>query len=172
MVDDVEVGGLPSWEDTRHLWRLCGLLGLGVAVFFVLRSAAIPHSFGRDGAYRADARIELAARPVTLPPAQACVRCHEEQGAAAAEAAHASVHCMHCHGAAPEHVARGEDGTIADVAIPKDRAVCRGCHLKVVGRPPGFPQIAVAAHLEENEAEEPDSPGTCFECHEGHDPAP
>ncbi len=156
-------------KDNRHLWRLGSLLALVVCGFLGIRSLAIPDSFGRDGPYRGEALTEIAHRKVAVPPVSACIKCHEEVGATAAESPHKKVHCRECHGIAAEH-ARTEK--IADLVSLKDRAICAICHSKLVGRPADFPQIDIAAHLEEQEPEEPGSPAVCFECHEPHDPSP
>ena len=62
--------------------------------------------------------------------------------------------------------------TDVDLYITKDRATCLACHQAVVGMPKDFKKINLAQHLEDEGAEEPNSPETCFECHEGHNTEP
>ncbi len=65
----------------------------------------------------------------------------------------------------------GDFRTSMDFYIVEDQKACLVCHERVVGMPASFRSINVRQHLEEEEADDPDSPEACFECHSGHDPA-
>ncbi|MCH8047283.1 MAG: hypothetical protein IID44_26585 [Planctomycetes bacterium] len=188
-------------RDTRHLLVLLLLIAAGGAGFMHLRGGMIPESFGRIGPYRAAALDEIAARPSVIMADSTCLKCHADVGEERADTLHTAVGCIHCHGLGRQHVAearravdspdveispaKGWDGnfrTDIDLYITKDRATCLACHQKVVGMPKEFKKIKgvprefkwinVDEHLEDEEAEEPESRETCFECHEGHNTEP
>ena len=120
-----------------------------------------------------------------------CLKCHVEVEKERVESLHKAVSCFHCHGLGREHVAQARkaakspvlsvlpakkwDGnfrTHIDLYITKDKATCLVCHEARVGMPEKFKKINVARHLKEQEASEPKSRESCFECHGGHDTAP
>jgi hypothetical protein len=178
-------------RDTRHLWTALALVvGAGVA-FALVRERLIPKTYGQLGPYRAAMLDEAAAQPSILSDDATCYECHEEVKEERAESLHAAVRCFHCHGWGREHIvearkaAESPEATIAaaqewdgdfltrvDLFIARDRRICLPCHEAVVGMPDSFKKINVVEHLEETGATEPDSPETCYECHDGHDPAP
>ena len=182
------------WE-LRHLLILLSLLVLGGAGFLAVRNRLVPETFGdlsgRYGPYRVAALEQLAAKRSVLIFDTVCHKCHEDVQQERCETKHKSVQCIHCHGMAREHVAQalaaeknpeieiasakewdGDFLTKIDLYITQDRATCLVCHEAVVGMPKGFQKINVAEHLEEMEAEEPQSREACFECHGGHDTEP
>lgn len=178
-------------RDTRHLWRLLGVLAVaGVCGAFV-RAILVPGDFGRRGPYRASALDDIAARPSLFPSDATCHACHESVREERAGTAHETVRCAHCHGLGTEHVrqalaakehpattlpqAAAWDGNLltdVDLFVTKDRRVCLSCHESALGMPENFKKIEVAVHLEEQGASEPLSRETCFECHGPHDTAP
>lgn len=182
---------MTSFHDTRHLWRLLGVLAAAGAVGAAVRSLLVPADFGTVGPYRASALADNAARPSLFPADATCHSCHASVHEERAGTAHEAVRCAHCHGNGSEHVrlatAAGDDAatslppaaewdgdflTKVDLWVTKDRRVCLSCHEAVVGMPASFKKIEVAAHLEEQGASEPLSRETCFECHGGHDTTP
>lgn len=182
---------MTSFRDTRHLWRLAGLLAVAGLLGAVVRAALVPVDYGRSGPYRESALADNAARPSLFPSDATCHACHDAVREERAGKAHEVVRCAHCHGHGREHVRVAElardDASVAipaaeawdgdfltrvDLYVTKDRRVCLSCHEAVVGMPEGFTKIDVAAHLEEQGASEPLSRETCFECHGGHDTAP
>lgn len=182
---------MTSFRDTRHLWRLFGVLGAAGLAGASLRAVLVPGDFGEQGPYRTSALAENAARPSLFPADASCHACHEAVQHERAGKPHESVRCAHCHGYGTEHMrlataakadpattvppAAAWDGdflTKLDLFVTKDRRICLSCHEAVVGMPEDFRKIDVADHLEEQGAHEPQSPETCFECHGGHDTAP
>ncbi len=188
------------WE-LRHLWILLSLIVAGGAGLVVARSQMVPETFGdlsgRYGPYRAAALEQIAAKKSQFIADSVCHKCHQDVQQQRAEAKHIAVRCIHCHGKSQEHVAQAEQAardkaagkipaaTIApakqwdgdfltkiDLYITEDRKVCLVCHEAVVGMPEDFQKINVSEHLEDNEAENPTSRETCFECHGGHDTEP
>lgn len=176
-------------RDTRHLQGLLlVLLIVGGSVGY-LRTEMVPETWGQRGPYRADALKVIASQPVGFPTDAQCLKCHDSVREERAESPHKSVACAHCHGHGHQHMAQAEkaatDGTTVvenasawdrdfftkqDLYITRDRATCLSCHERVVGMPATFRSIHVKSHLEEQGAENADSPEVCFECHTGHSP--
>jgi hypothetical protein len=182
---------MTSFRDTRHLWRLLGLIALAGLAGLVVRAVLVPSDFGEKGPYRTSALADNAARPSLFPADSTCHSCHEAVQHERAGKPHEAVRCAHCHGYGAEHVrlatvakndpsatipkAVAWDGdflTKLDLYMTKDRRVCLSCHEAAVGMPADFKKIDVAGHLEEQGASDPLSRETCFECHGGHDTAP
>ncbi|MFC1757640.1 hypothetical protein ACFL2H_02590 [Planctomycetota bacterium] len=180
-------------RDLRHILIVLAVLVIGGAGGQFLRTAMIPESFGRQGPYRADALVTIASQKSRFPSAEKCHKCHEDVREEREETLHAGVACVHCHGLGEKHIAEAEaiaksenaEGTVTpaepwdgqfpstiDLFISQDRKTCLVCHESVVGMPEDFRKIDVAAHLDEQGADDPDSPDTCFECHGNHDTAP
>lgn len=183
------------FRETRHLWNLVLLLILGGAGFVVVRGQLVPETYGdregRYGPYRAAALEDAMAKPLVLISDATCHKCHEDVMHEREEAKHKSVRCYHCHGLAHEHVRLAEEAaktpgkeippaeewdgdflTKIDLFVTQDRKTCLVCHESIIGMPKDFQQIVVAEHLEEQGADEVESPNVCFECHGGHDTAP
>ena len=167
-------------RDTRHLWRLLGVLAAaGICGAFV-RAILVPGDFGERGPYRTGALADNAARPSRFPSDASCNACHETVRHERAGTAHEAVRCAHCHGLGIEHArlalaakedpstvllpAEAWDGdllTQVDLYVTKDRRVCLSCHEAALGMPEDFKKIEVAVHLEEQGASEPLSKETC-----------
>jgi len=182
---------MTSFRDTRHLWRLFGLLAVAGLAGLVVRSLLVPSDFGEQGPYRTSALADNAARPSLFPSDATCHSCHEDVQHERAGKLHEAVRCAHCHGYGTGHVTLaaaakddpskvipkavawdGDFFTKLDLYMTKDRRICLSCHETAVGMPADFKKIAVASHLEEQGASEPLSLETCFECHGGHDTSP
>lgn len=184
-------------RDSRHLWIMLFLVVAGGWGFLWVRGQMVPETFGQQGPYRAAALDEIKAKPSVLLADAVCLKCHTEVGKERHESLHKAVSCFHCHGLGREHVeqarkvelarkagkskgltippAKKWDGnfrTHIDLYITKDKATCVACHEARVGMPAKFKKINIAEHLKEQEAEEPKSRESCFECHGGHDTAP
>lgn len=144
-----------------QLIRIAILFGLAVAVFFVARWQLTPPSFGRLGAYRADAIPAIAAQPIRYAGAEACAECHTDEAAVKAKSYHHGLSCEVCHGPAAEH-AQGPDEKNTP-QVPRERRACLYCHEYLPSRPTGFPQVIEKAH-------NPLDP--CMKCHNPHDPTP
>jgi hypothetical protein len=179
------------FRNTRHLWILACLLAAGGVGFYFARERMIPETYGHNGAYRAAALEEIAARPSRIQADSNCLKCHAKVGEERAETLHKAVNCMHCHGLGHEHIAEAEkaaksstksiakakpwDGnfkTSIDLYITKDKAICLSCHEEVVGMPKAFHKINVKTHLEDMGAKDPASRESCFECHGPHNTKP
>lgn len=178
-------------RDTRHVWILLFLIFVGGVGFQAVRTALIPDDFGQLGPYRAAALETIADSPSIFPADTECFECHDSVREERSESLHVAVACVHCHGLARNHMAQAQqaaksqdvsvvpakdwDGKFpseVDLFVTEDRNTCLVCHEAVVGMPEDFRKIDVAEHLEEMEADEPESRETCFECHGGHDTAP
>lgn len=178
-------------RDSAHLWFLLILIGVGGIGFLLIRSRLVPASYGEQGAYRADALQEIAAKPSRWHSDQTCLACHQNVAEERKDSLHEAVRCFHCHGVGAEHVklanlakqspgteipkAQKWDGdflTKIDLFITKDKATCLSCHQSAVGMPENFKKIDPAKHLEEQGASDPGSPESCSECHAGHNTAP
>ena len=181
------------FRNTRHLWILLLLILAGSAVLLVARNWMIPATYGqaqgRYGPYRRAALAQIASQPSLYQADATCLECHEEVGEERAESPHQAVRCFHCHGIGQKHVALareaeatggplddvqvwdGDFRTSMDLYTVEDQKACLVCHERVVGMPASFRSIDVGQHLEEEGAEDPESPEACFECHSGHDPA-
>ncbi|MEZ6125475.1 MAG: hypothetical protein R3C49_20195 [Planctomycetaceae bacterium] len=174
---------------TRHLWIAFFLIASGAAGGAFVRSQLVPSDFGELGPYRTVAIAKNAALPMVHQSDQTCIKCHTDVHEARAESPHQAVACRHCHGHGAQHVAEatraaenpgspitpaqewdGSFGTSVDLFVTKDRATCLACHTSVVGMPESFRSINVAAHLEEQGAENVNAKDVCFECHDGHSP--
>jgi hypothetical protein len=142
-----------------HLFRVAGLVLLGLLAFGVLRSALVPAGFGRYGHYRAGALDDARARPLAFAGRAACMECHSDAADAAKGSGHARVHCEACHGALAAHAS---DPTAHKAVRPDPLVVCVRCHQANVARPASFPQKDKAEHS----GDEP-----CTTCHVAHHPA-
>jgi len=182
-------------RDTRHLWFLLIILGVGGAIAIVARNQFVPETYGdatgRYGAYRAAALDELQALPSIWIADENCLKCHTDVHDEREGTLHETVACFHCHGRGKNHIAEallaqkddsieitpapewdGDFQTTVDFFRAMDRKACLVCHESVIGMPKDFKQIILAEHLEEQGADEVNSPQVCFECHGYHDTAP
>lgn len=174
-----------------HLWLLLLLIIAGVVGYVAIRGQMVPATYGDQGAYRAAALREIAARPSKWHTDATCLECHQNVTKEREGSLHEAVRCFHCHGGGTKHVewarvaakspgtaippAQKWDGnflTTIDLYLTKDKATCLSCHQEAVGMPEKFKKINLAQHLEEMGASEPNSPDVCAECHKGHNTAP
>lgn len=157
-----------------HVWRLFGLLLLGLLVFLGAQRALRPASYGELGNYRAGSLDEILAQPLMHQGREVCGTCHEDVLAAHQKDVHFRVNCEDCHGPGRTHVAfyTGADDAIdeASAAMPKEYTLegCLFCHRQLAARPRNFPQIDPVEHyrfLHVSDAETP-----CIACHSPHEP--
>jgi hypothetical protein len=149
----------PRFKDVEHLLRVAALFVGGLLLFLVLQAALVPKGFGTYGHYRPGAVDEARARPVAFAGAVACADCHSDVADVKKAGKHAGVRCEACHGPLASH-AQADDPSAAKPPRPTAE-LCLVCHAANVGKPAGFPQVKVKEHAE---------PGTCLQCHKGHQP--
>ena len=147
------------FKDQEHLLRVAALFLAGLLLFLFLKAVLVPKDFGKYGHYRAGALEDARARPVAFAGAAACADCHSDAVDAKKAGKHAGVRCEACHGALASH-AQADDPAAAKPKHPTAE-LCLVCHAANVAKPAGFPQVQAKEHAE---------PGTCLECHKGHQP--
>jgi len=152
-----------------HLYRLAGLLIIGLIGFSVVKAVATPASWDYEHWYRADAVKDIAAEPLAYGGNEACVSCHPKQHKDLVAFNHKTLSCESCHGALADHVKGGQ--RIAAAKVDNDSNwQCLNCHEKLVNRPAGFPQFST----EENDAHKEVAANAmlCVMCHDAHNPLP
>ena len=154
-------------EHAKHIIRAVLLLAIIVIVLIVARHFASPDSFGRHGAYRFDSVAEHGAKMPVHGPARACDECHDEQAKPKSEGSHKSISCEVCHAPLAGHVK--DDEWKAPMPVNRSKSLCAWCHEQLVARPKDFPQVVIADHVAEKEAQM--SPNVCLECHDAHNPS-
>jgi formate-dependent nitrite reductase cytochrome c552 subunit len=138
--------------------RLALVFGILTIAFFVVRTQAVPKSFGEKGFYRADFPAELAELQMSHAGSQACAECHSDKSETTAHFIN-GVACESCHGPSLKHVESFDE---FKPHIPDKRAECGRCHAMIVGRRADFPQQDMKEH----------NPGQlCMSCHVVHDTA-
>ena len=146
------------FKDKEHLFRMAGLLGVGLLVFVVLRGVLIPADFGDLGHYRASALDDNSSLNLRFAGRAACEACHDDVAAERAESAHKSIGCEACHGALAVHA---DDPEAVIPERPEATPLCVSCHGANVTKPAWFPVVIPDEHSE-GEA--------CDGCHLPHDP--
>jgi hypothetical protein len=149
---------MSRFQDAAHFVRLAVLIGIGLLVFLVFRSWAVPAGFGQYGHYRGPALNELRAKPVVFAGREVCQTCHTDQFDKVAAGPHATVHCEACHGPQANHAENIEPKPV----LPKTPALCVQCHeAGTGGNPKNFKRVNSAEH----------SGGVdCKSCHQPHNP--
>ena len=145
-------------EDRKHLVRMAGLFGVGIAVFLVLRAVLVPADFGELGHYRTSAIDDNLSVPPQYAGREACETCHDDVASERAASAHGRIACESCHGALAAHA---DDPEALAPEPPAATELCVSCHDLRAARPSWFPQVDVAEHAE-------GSP--CGDCHLPHRP--
>ena len=146
------------FRNTRHLLRMAGIFGIGIAAFLVLRMLFVPEGFGRYGHYRAPAIADGMAKPVVYAGRAACSGCHAEVVAARQASKHAAIGCEACHGALAKHAA---EPSKFKAVKPQAAQLCVVCHEANVARPKWFKQVDSAEHS---------GGDACDTCHASHAP--
>jgi Cytochrome c7 and related cytochrome c len=147
------------FKDQEHLLRVAALFVGGLLLFLFLKAVLVPKGFGTYGHYRAGALEDARARPVAFAGAGACADCHSDVLDDKKAGKHAGVRCEACHGPLASH-AQADDPAAAKPKRPTAE-LCLVCHAGNVAKQAGFPQVQTKEHAE---------PGTCLECHKGHQP--
>ncbi|HTY88537.1 MAG TPA: hypothetical protein VMB80_13805 [Candidatus Acidoferrum sp.] len=127
-----------------------------VGSYLVARAFLTPPTFGNLGWYRAEALVELRARPPVYAGKQACDECHSDQLQKLAKDSHKTLSCEACHGVSREHA---DNPDILPVKLTGSH--CIRCHEANPSRPKWFKQIVVKDHYGSK----------CTECHVPHQPS-
>jgi hypothetical protein len=147
-------------KDSGHLVRLALAFALGIAIFFLIRRAIVPASFGQYGHYRGAVLDEIRAKPVKYAGRELCEACHEPVATAKNLGKHAQVGCEACHGALAAHT---EDPSGVKPVMPNVATLCVRCHEADSAKPRNFPQVNSKEHAGE---------ASCTVCHDPHHPKP
>ena len=156
-----------------HLARPIGLLVLSLGAAAAIRAFAIPPSWGRLGAFRADAIKEAMSVSEPLHVGEAwCVRCHLPNVSKHDKDVHRQVACEGCHGPGARHlplvVDREHEAVEERPFVPKTKDPCLWCHRRLSARPSRFPQIDPTEHYAFFGVTDPETP--CMGCHDPHEP--
>ena len=145
-------------KDAGHLIRVILVFAAGFILFVVLRSIAVPPSFGQYGHYRGAAVTEIAAKPIAYAGRDACVMCHQDVFDLKKTGKHAGVACEACHGPLAVHA---DDPSKLTPKLPDVATLCVRCHEANAAKPKDFPQVNSKDH----------SGGMlCNTCHQPHKP--
>ena len=143
--------------EAEHLVRLALVAAVLVVIFFAIRRAIVPASFGKYGHYRAASLDEIRARPISFAGHEACEACHDEIVRVKLAGKHAHINCEACHGPAAKHA----DDPFNNHALKPDPAtLCLRCHQADSAKPKSFPQVVSSEHY---------GPA-CGDCHNPHHP--
>jgi len=151
--------------DYSHTHRLMVVVGLGIAVFAVVRWLAVPPSFGQYGHYRG---VALAAARGIEPRhlgERTCRKCHAKIAKLHDKDAHSTNPCESCHGPGWKHA---KDPKGSKMVRPEGRYVCLVCHERLDARPMSFPQIDVQSHFKLVGVKHQGV--KCIQCHSPHEP--
>jgi len=147
-----------EFKDAAHLIRLAGVFLLGLILFLIVRSVAVPKSFGRYGPFRGAALAELSSRPLAYAGHEACEGCHTDVAELKAKGVHKSINCESCHGPQAKHA---DDPVDVKPVLPDAAQLCIHCHSENIAKPAGFPQVNPKEHF---------SGQACNTCHKPHNP--
>ena len=145
-------------KESDHLVRLALVLAVGVVIFFVIRRAVVPASFGQYGHYRAGSLDDVRARPLAFAGKALCEACHADIAANKGQGMHGQVSCEACHGPLATHA---EDPSANKVVKPDPATLCVRCHEADSAKPKTFPQVVSKEHAGEV---------SCDACHNPHSP--
>ncbi len=150
----------------KHFYRALCILLVGLVSFFIVRALLIPKSFGEFGHYNAADLAVQRDRPVRHGGRASCAPCHKEEFEKVTKGVHKKVECENCHAPVVEHASNKKK--TANMPTDKSATLCLRCHEQLAARPRKFPQIVLAAHLDEMEEEM--SNEVCVQCHVPHAP--
>jgi hypothetical protein len=145
-------------EGSEHLIRLALAAVLAILIFFAIRQALVPPSFGRYGHYRAASLDEIAARTPVFAGREVCAGCHADVAEAKAKGPHTNVGCEACHGPQGRHA---RDFSSQKPALPDTAKLCVVCHEADGAKPMNFPQVVSRDHA---------GGAMCGTCHNAHQP--
>jgi len=171
---EAETGLSKTLESYRHLWRLGGVLVVGIGAAVIFKFLLVPDSYGAYGYYRGDALAEQRdVRPPLYQGKAACEDCHDTILAAHEKDVHRTIQCETCHGPGARHIAvqSGEAEAKAGektILMPREQETCLSCHRRMAARPSSFPQIDLEQHYAVREVG--DKTTSCSACHNPHEP--
>ena len=142
-----------------HLKRLLLTGVVFVSLFFLLKYALTPDSFGQYGHYRGNSMAEIAALPVHYTGNSSCVSCHDTIITMKSESYHSDLSCEGCHGAAYKHIASPKTEKLMK---PDSREFCGKCHSINLARPE---KAIVQVNIKDHHPEK-----NCIKCHNPHQP--
>lgn len=151
----------------RHLLRAGILLGAALLVFFIIRTLAVPSSYGQYGHFRGDNLAEQVAIPMQYGPPQVCEGCHSDKVVQKEKGKHKSIPCQTCHGPVSAHI---QDSGVQPMGVNRSWTLCARCHQKIEGRPRSFPQIIIQDHLSTLGVTVDGNEAACLTCHNPHSP--
>jgi hypothetical protein len=146
------------FEGSGHLIRLALAALVAVAVFFAIRHALVPATFGQYGHYRAASLEEIAARTPVFAGRETCATCHADKAGEKSKGPHANVGCEACHGPAAKHA---QDFSTQKPPLPDTAKLCVVCHEADGAKPKTFPQVVSKEHS---------GGAACGTCHNPHQP--
>ncbi len=151
---------------TKHVYRVLIILGVMAVVVLAVRYILIPEGWGEHGNFRTGAVADMLAIEPVHGRWDGCKKCHPEQWETVRTSHHATLSCESCHEPLSFHV----ENDRRKAQMPTDRSykLCARCHRRIQGRPEGFPQVKIDAHLEEMGGEF--GPEVCLDCHASHAP--
>lgn len=147
------------FKEKEHLFRLAGLFGAGIVIFFVAQMIFVPKGFGVYGHYRAGALDDNRKVALSFSGRAACLDCHQDVADGQKGSRHASVGCEACHGPLAKHAL--EDPAQSKPAKLEIKKLCLTCHIANVAKPKGFKQVDAKEHMDG---------GPCGTCHDPHSP--
>jgi len=148
--------------------RILTIYATGLIIFLIIKSLAIPPTFGEFGWYRGESVKEITNLSQKFADTSQCFDCHVEEYALWSVGKHKKVECESCHGALKAHVLNPEyklylsQEYLSPKAYPSIQAFCLSCHSKSKSKPESFPQITIA--------HEKTVYWDCLECHNPHNP--
>lgn len=161
-------------KDIRHLIRAGILALLVIIIFTIVRSIALPPSWGKYGHYRASAIDEEMAKPLVYQGHPTCKICHSQKKGGYpgyeewSAGKHSGINCETCHGPGNKHIEKSSPKK-ETIEINRKKELCLRCHLKLPARPgttSSFPQpqIDLEKHIKEK------GEISCLKCHNPHHP--
>lgn len=168
-------------KNIQHIIRLVIVMAVVGAVLLVVRSALVPPTFGKYGAYVGASVDVIRSKPIKYVGAEVCKSCHKKEYRKWRKREHQSVSCEVCHGPGAAHSVEDADprplpirskssGKMAQQA----HDLCMSCHATAPGRRNDYPQIESKPHLAEfkitEESEDFQESMRCLTCHPGHAP--
>ncbi len=155
---------MPNPSPRSHLYRLGGLLVIGLIGFLAVKALATPSSWNHEDWYRGDSPKEIAALPLSYGGNESCQGCHKKTHDQVEAFGHKGLSCESCHGAVVDHA--GDGKKIADAKVDMESNwQCMNCHEDQITKPKFFPTFKPTKTHEDVDADM-----LCSTCHEAHNP--
>ncbi|MCF6184720.1 MAG: hypothetical protein L3J56_08890 [Bacteroidales bacterium] len=143
----------------QQIKKLLIVFTIVFGIFFIIKYALKPKSFGEFGHYRGLAIIENENKQVKYVGIEACNECHDDIVSYKKEGPHVNLQCEVCHGPGYLHI---QDPETNKLIIPSKRENCGICHQKNAARSENnITQVDLKEHNVENK---------CIDCHKSHNP--